>query len=195
MDGNGDFNGSLFSCFAPFPIMWGLTSIFLFATYGALYLNIRVPLLSQQQLLPLLQKLQQRALRLWIPSFVLFGIMSLWTLFTYLREHSLILLAIITVVALILMLITRMHMRKGHELLAFFCWAMFLLVVVALFLGFIFPYLAPPSLTIFNASSSEKTLTTMLFIVLLAFPAVIVYTVWIYRVFTKRISVKEGGRI
>ena len=39
------------------------------------------------------------------------------------------------------------------------------------------------SLTIYNASSSPRTLTVMLVIALIGMPFVIGYTIWIYRVF------------
>ena len=47
------------------------------------------------------------------------------------------------------------------------------------------------SLTIYNASSSETTLSTMLVIALIGMPLVIIYTVVIYRVFKGKVVITE----
>jgi cytochrome d ubiquinol oxidase subunit II len=59
----------------------------------------------------------------------------------------------------------------------------------------LFPKLVPStinlanSLTIYNASSSEKTLFTMLIIALIGVPIVIIYTIIIYRIFRGKVVI------
>ena len=63
---------------------------------------------------------------------------------------------------------------------------------IALAAAALYPRLVPArpdladSLTIYNASSTPRTLTVMLVIALVGMPFVIGYTVWIYRVFRGR---------
>jgi cytochrome d ubiquinol oxidase subunit II len=46
------------------------------------------------------------------------------------------------------------------------------------------------SLTVFNSSSSQLTLTAMLVITLIGMPLVLAYTVYIHRVFRGKINVE-----
>ena len=49
------------------------------------------------------------------------------------------------------------------------------------------------SLTIYNASSTPRTLGTMLVIALIGMPLVVAYTVYIYRVFKGKVMTTEEG--
>ena len=61
----------------------------------------------------------------------------------------------------------------------------------------LFPRLVPSltdlnnSLTIYNASSTERTLFTMLIIALIGMPFVIGYTIFIYRAFKGKVRLGE----
>jgi cytochrome d ubiquinol oxidase subunit II len=63
----------------------------------------------------------------------------------------------------------------------------------------LFPRLVPSSidlnysLTIYNASSSQNTLTTMLIIALLGMPVVVAYTIFIYRVFKGKVIINHDS--
>ena len=50
------------------------------------------------------------------------------------------------------------------------------------------------SLTIYNAASSQLTLTVMLVIALIGMPIVIGYTAYIYKVFRGKVAGEEGYR-
>jgi len=47
------------------------------------------------------------------------------------------------------------------------------------------------SLTIMNASSSQRTLTIMLVMALIGMPVVIGYTLWIYRIFRGKVKIED----
>jgi cytochrome d ubiquinol oxidase subunit II len=76
-------------------------------------------------------------------------------------------------------------------------------VVVACVVGFcglsLYPRLVPSllnldwSLTIYNASSTPRTLTTMLIIALIGMPLVIAYTFFIYRVFKGKVELTKDS--
>jgi len=63
----------------------------------------------------------------------------------------------------------------------------------------LFPRLVPAfgdlkySLTIYNASSSETTLKTMLVIALIGMPLVITYTILIYRAFKGKVTITHDS--
>jgi cytochrome d ubiquinol oxidase subunit II len=60
----------------------------------------------------------------------------------------------------------------------------------------LFPFLMPSSaahsdsLTVWNASSSERTLRIMLFAVIVFMPVVIAYTAWVFRVLKGRVTLE-----
>ena len=64
----------------------------------------------------------------------------------------------------------------------------------------LFPFLMPSSthpnegLTIWNASSSQKTLQIMLIAVIIFLPIVLAYTAWVFRVLRGRITLEEIQR-
>jgi cytochrome bd ubiquinol oxidase subunit II len=64
----------------------------------------------------------------------------------------------------------------------------------------LFPFLMPSStnpgesLTVWDASSSAKTLFIMLIAVIIFLPVVLAYTTWVYRVLRGQISLEAIGR-
>jgi len=62
---------------------------------------------------------------------------------------------------------------------------MFMIVGATIFPNVVPAQMAEYSLTIYNASSSQLTLTIMLVIALIGMPIVLGYTTFIYRVFRK----------
>jgi cytochrome d ubiquinol oxidase subunit II len=64
----------------------------------------------------------------------------------------------------------------------------------------LFPFLMPSAtrpdhgLTLWDASSSERTLFVMLIVVIVFLPIVLAYTAWVYRVLKGRITLEEIRR-
>ena len=87
----------------------------------------------------------------------------------------------------------RVFSRKGEDLKAFFASCAGIALVMLAVVAVLFPNLVTASndpslsLTIFNASSSFRTLGVMLVIALLGMPVVIGYTVYIHRVFKGKV--------
>jgi len=63
----------------------------------------------------------------------------------------------------------------------------------------LFPRLVPSSLdltyslTIYNASSTPRTLLTMLIIALIGVPIVVGYTIWMYRIFRGKVVLNKNS--
>ncbi|OXH83407.1 cytochrome d ubiquinol oxidase subunit 2, partial [Burkholderia multivorans] len=77
---------------------------------------------------------------------------------------------------------------------AFFCTGL-MIVGVILTAGFsMFPFIMPSSLdptsslTVWDSTSSEKTLLVMLFAVIVFLPIILVYTSWVYRVMRGKVT-------
>jgi cytochrome d ubiquinol oxidase subunit II len=90
-------------------------------------------------------------------------------------------------------------LRSYHVRAAFFASALVQAGTI-LTAGFaLFPFLMPSStqpnhsLTIWDASSSAKTLLIMLWAVILILPVVLIYTGWVYRVLKGRITLEASG--
>jgi cytochrome d ubiquinol oxidase subunit II len=80
---------------------------------------------------------------------------------------------------------------------AFFTSALTIACMMGLMAVSLFPRLVPSvtdlaySLTIYNASSTGRTLFTMLIIALIGMPFVIGYTIFIYRAFKGKVRIDE----
>jgi cytochrome d ubiquinol oxidase subunit II len=90
-------------------------------------------------------------------------------------------------------------LRSCHDRAAFFASALVQAGTI-LTAGFaLFPFLLPSStqpnhsLTVWDASSSAKTLLIMLWAVIVILPLVLIYTGWVYRVLKGRITLEPSG--
>jgi cytochrome bd ubiquinol oxidase subunit II len=108
------------------------------------------------------------------------------------RAHSLLWLA--PAGALLFAFVTRVLLGFGRAGVAFISSSLTLAATI-LTAGFaLFPFLMPSSevhgdgLTVWNASSSERTLRIMLVAVIIFLPIVLAYTTWVFRVLKGRIT-------
>ncbi|GAG44920.1 unnamed protein product, partial [marine sediment metagenome] len=89
--------------------------------------------------------------------------------------------------------------RAGKFLRAFLASCVTIAAMIGLTAISLFPRMLPSSLdlanslTIYNASSTPRTLTVMLIIALIGMPLVIVYTAYIYRVFAGKVVIAEDS--
>ena len=84
-------------------------------------------------------------------------------------------------------------------LYSFIASSLIIFSVIGLSAVSLFPRLVPSSinsefsLTLYNASSSQYTLTTMLIIALIGMPVVIAYTIFIYRIFKGKVIITKDS--
>jgi cytochrome d ubiquinol oxidase subunit II len=84
--------------------------------------------------------------------------------------------------------------RRGREVLAFAGSSLAATGIIATVGCAMFPFILPSSidahssLTVWNASSTQKTLGIMLFVTLVFLPIVLAYTAWAYRVMFGRVT-------
>ncbi|MEJ2193394.1 MAG: cytochrome d ubiquinol oxidase subunit II [Ignavibacteriaceae bacterium] len=189
-----EFAGKFLSLINPYTVMVGITTVALFMMHGAIYCVMKTE-----------GELQTR-LRGWVNNSIIFFVIcyvtaTMATLIYYPHMVENFRAApVLFLVALLNMLaianIPR-EISKGKELKAFFSSAASIAALLLVFAIGIFPnivYSNPNSeysLTIYNAASSDKTLTIMLIIALIGIPFVFAYTITIYWIFRGKVKIDE----
>lgn len=180
----GGFAG-FFSLLSVFTILGGLVTATLFLTHGAIFVALKTE-----------GELQKRAENLAKPlslvTTVLAAVWVLWAQLAYSSQPLGWIPLIVAALALVGVVVTTHMAREG--------WAFICNMVAAIgAVAFIFTAMAPTvmksaidpaySLTLWDASSSEKTLPIMTIVALTLVPVVLAYIAWTYWVFRKRLTV------
>ena len=194
IEGDGSLNVPFLSLLNPYAILVGLISLAMFVMHGAAFLAMKTE-----------GELQRRMARWttgpWIALVVLYLAATVATFFVspFLFEGALgdplfWVFLLLTLVALILIPVAT---RAGRFLGAFLASSVTIVSMIGLAAVSLYPRLVPStvdlasSLTIYNASSTPRTLTVMLIIALMGMPIVIGYTTYVYRVFKGKVVVTE----
>jgi cytochrome d ubiquinol oxidase subunit II len=193
IDGEGIFQGTLFTLLNPYGIAGGLLFVSIFAMHGSLWLTTKTD-----------GELQERAgalaKRIWPLVLLLAVIFLLATLrVTNLYDNYLAhpVLFLIPLVAVFALLLTRVFMAVSSWWKAWLASA--LTIASTTFFGVVglFPNLIPSSLdpkfsmTVTNSSSSPLTLKIMLGVALTFVPIVIAYQVWVHILFKDKLTDDE----
>ena len=189
-----EFIGTFLSLINPYTVLVGITTVALFMMHGAIYSVMK----TDGDL--------QKKLRGWVNNTIIFFVIcyATVTMATLIYIPHMVenfrALPILFIVALLNMLaianIPR-EISKGREFRAFISSAASIAALLLLFAIGIFPnivYSNPIpeySLNIYNAASSEKTLTIMLIIALIGIPFVFAYTITIYWIFRGKVKIDE----
>ncbi|MBM9432851.1 cytochrome d ubiquinol oxidase subunit II [Flaviflexus equikiangi] len=179
--------GGFFSLLTPFTILGGLVTLTLFLSHGAIFIALKTS--GELQV-----RAEKYAARL---SLISLGVTAVWALWAQLAYASGMWSWIPLAIAALCLAATALFAQKGDELKAFI--ANF--VAIASAVAFIFIAMAPNvmkssidpaySLTIEQASATGPTQIIMSFAALVFVPIIIGYSIWSYKVFSKRISVDD----
>lgn len=192
MDAAG-YHGSLIYLLNPYGLITGLLFVLLFLVHGALYQSVKTTG-------GLKERSASVAAKLWIPL-LLVAVVFLG--YTYKATHifdnylSNPLLLIVPVVAVLSLLAIRLFLAKKALLKAFTASCLTILTVVGTGVVGLFPNLIPSSidpqysLTIYNSSSSQYTLVIMTVVAFIFVPIVILYKIWVYRIFRAPVTEKD----
>ncbi len=192
MDATG-YHGGLFSLLNPYGIVTGLLFVLLFAVHGALYTSVKtVGALSQRAF--------DTAKLLWIPLLLIAVVFLGYTGYAtklyanYLKMPVLFLIPLVAVLALVGV---QAFIIANKPLKAFASSCVTILFVVFTGVTGLFPNLIPStldpaySLTIYNSSSSQYTLTIMTVVAFIFVPTVIIYKIFVYRIFRAPVTAKD----
>ncbi|MBW5816478.1 cytochrome d ubiquinol oxidase subunit II [Yersinia kristensenii] len=186
------YSGGPFDWFTPFALFCGLGLVIAYALLGCTWLIMKTDGHVQQVMNKLARPLTLMML-------LIIAIISVWTPLSHpqiaARWFSLPNLFWFLPVPLLVLLaswaLLRAVKHRGH-------YAPFLLTLLLVFLGYsglgisIWPYLIPPSITLWQAAAPSQSLGFMLVGALFIIPIILVYTFWSYYVFRGKINHEQG---
>lgn len=181
-----DFTGNFFTLLRPYPLVIGLVGLAAILLQGSTYAALKTEGAVQK-------RARELTAKLWIAFIVLFalsfvagviytpGILGNWVAW------------IAAAIVLAGWVMIKNYVGKQDDARTFSMASLLFLGLWGIVGAIHFPNLvkasndAALSLTIFNASSTQLTLTVMLIIALIGMPIVIGYTIWVYRIFKGKV--------
>ncbi|HRW49463.1 MAG TPA: cytochrome d ubiquinol oxidase subunit II [Caldilinea sp.] len=189
---DGYIRATLFDLLTPYALLVGVTTVFMLATHGAIYLSMKASG-------ALLDRVKRWVPRLMVIFFVfntlLVGMTVLLHEAVSERYWQQPWLAILPAAALASVIVAWLMVRREQYFVAFlFSSAMIAGLLISAAVG-LFPNLLVSTLnpsynlTIFNAASQANTLTVMLIMALIGMPFVLLYTAGVYYIFRGRVQI------
>ncbi|HAJ37409.1 MAG TPA: cytochrome d ubiquinol oxidase subunit II [Chloroflexi bacterium] len=189
---DGYIRANLYDLLTPYALLVGVTTIFMLATHGAIYLSMKASG-------ALLDRVKHWVPRLMIAFFalntVLVGVTALVHETVSDRYWSQPWLVILPGAALLSVIVAWLMVRRQRYFVAFFfSAAMIAGLLISAAVG-LYPNLlvstlnSSYNLTIFNAASQPNTLTVMLIMALIGMPFVLLYTAGVYYIFRGRVQI------
>jgi cytochrome bd ubiquinol oxidase subunit II len=194
VDAAGNFVGSFWGLIRPFPILIGLLTVAFAIMHGAIYLYLK----TEAELQQLVHRWMWRGFGLSLIFYMLATIFTLAIIPGSVRnfhEHWWA-WAVVVVTVLAFANIPR-AIFMGRPFQAFLSSSVTILALVFLFSFTLFPNLVVSSispafsLTVYNAASSQKTLSIMALVALIGMPFVLGYTAAIYWAFRGKVRITE----
>ncbi len=191
---NGLFTGSFWGLLNPYSILFGIFGLITLTMHGALYMTLKTDGELQE-------RMKKWATGAWIGFVVLFLLIVTATIFvsSFLLEGLLgnPLFWILFLLLLTAIIYIPVATKAAKYFQAFIASSMAIACTLGLSAVALFPRLVPSftdldySLTIYNASSTPRTLMVMLIIALIGMPIVIGYTAYIYYIFKGKVILSE----
>ncbi|MEO7114354.1 MAG: cytochrome d ubiquinol oxidase subunit II [Caldimonas sp.] len=184
------FVGSSWDWFSPFPLLTGVGLVFGYALQGATWLIVK----TEGDLQTWARKTAQRCL--WgVLAFI--GVISVWTPLAYARIAerwfslpNLFWFAPVPLLTLAIAFVLVRSLRRGDEVVPFICsFGLFFLAFTGLVIS-LWPYLVPPSITLWDAAVEPKAQTFLIIGTLFLLPVILLHVAYAYWVF--RGKVREG---
>lgn len=186
------FVGTSWDWVAPFPLLTGLGLVFGYLLLGACWLVLKTVGDLQQWS----RTMARRALwgvlafialiSVWTPI-IHEGIAERWFSFPNMVYFSPVPLLTIALAVLLLR-----ALRSGPDLAPFlYAFGLFLLAFIGLVIS-LWPFIAPPSITLWDAAASPKALGFLMVGTLLLLPVLMLYVVWSYWVFRGKVRSDIG---
>ncbi|QIB35038.1 cytochrome d ubiquinol oxidase subunit II [Ancylobacter pratisalsi] len=189
---NNAFAGGPLDWATPFALLCGLGVVAGYALIGSVWLIMKTDG-------PTAVRARVHA-RLLLPAVLLFmGAVSLWTPIAFPRiaerwftTPNLFYLAPVPVITLILAALVWRWLENGHQNMPFFgVIGLFLLGYVGIGIS-IFPYLVPPSLTVWDTAAAPASQVFTLIGTVFMLPVILGYTAFVYWLFRGKVREGEG---
>lgn len=194
IDQNMMFTGNLFTLLNPYGLLGGLTNVAIFLLHGANFLGLKLEG-------ELRQRVNAAAKKLWVVTSVLYIALGVFTYAAGFWARGIVNPGIVPITAVVVLLVAGYFITKKMEGWAFIMVALNIVLTQVTFFSMTFPNVMLSttnpaySLTIYNASSSQYTLTVMSVIALVFVPIVLAYQGWTYYMFRKRITADKQSLV
>jgi len=181
------FTGNLFTLLNPYGLLGGLTTVAIFLLHGANFLSLKLDG-------DLRKRVNALSKQLWIGASILYIALGIYTYISGFWARGFVDPGIAPISAIAVLLAAGYFINRKMEGWAFIMVGLNIVLTQVTFFSMIFPNVMISStnpdwsLTIYNASSSQYTLTVMSIIALIFVPIVLAYQGWTYYMFRKRIS-------
>ncbi|MEO1784304.1 cytochrome d ubiquinol oxidase subunit II [Thermodesulfobium sp. 4217-1] len=187
------YHGNLITLLNPFGLITGILFVVAFLLHGSLWLSFR----TEGDI-----NLRAKALarKLWFITLffaVLFLVSAYFVTNLYANYFSMPFLLIVPILCVIGLLGAGFFINSS-EIMAFLSSAICIIFLTFTGVGGLYPNLIPSSinnafsLSAFNSSSSQYTLTVMTVVVIIFVPIVLAYKFWTYKTFSYKIKEGEG---
>lgn len=184
------YTGNLFTLLNPYGLLGGLTTVAIFLLHGANFLSLKLEG-------ELRERVNGFAKKLWIVATILYVILGIFTYTAGFWARGIVNPGIVPITAIVVLLVAGYFINNKMEGWAFIMVALNIVLTQVTFFTMTFPNVMISStnpaysLTIYNASSSQYTLTVMSIVALIFVPIVLAYQGWTYYMFRKRISTEK----
>ena len=187
IDENMMFTGNLFTLLNPYGLLGGVTTVAIFLLHGANFLGLKLEG-------ELRARVNGFAKGLWAVTSVLYITLGISTYMAGFWARGIVNPGIVPIAAVTVLLVAGYFLNQKMEGWAFIMVALNIVLTQITFFSMTFPNVMLSttnpaySLTIYNASSSQYTLTVMSIVALIFVPIILVYQGWTYYIFRKRIT-------
>lgn len=189
------YTGNLFTLLNPYGLIGGLATVGVFLLHGANFLGLKLQDEMRERVIALSKKL-------YIAAVAATTLLLVTTyIYTDIREKLGIDPGITPIASFAALLVTIYFINRKMEGWAFIMTALHIVLTQVTFFTLMFPRVMISStnpawsLTIYNASSSQYTLTVMSVIALIFVPIVLAYQGWTYYMFRKRVSTDKKSLV
>ncbi|MBN2118981.1 MAG: cytochrome d ubiquinol oxidase subunit II [Anaerolineales bacterium] len=185
------YTGNLFTLLNPYGLIGGLTMVTVFLLHGANFLGLKLDGELRERVLQWSKKIYAAA------AIVTTVLLIATYVYTDIASKLGIDPGATPIASYVALLVTILFINRKMEGWAFIMTSLHIVLTQVTFFMLMFPRLmisstAPAySLTIYNASSSQYTLTVMSIVALIFVPIVLAYQGWSYYMFRKRITAEK----
>jgi cytochrome d ubiquinol oxidase subunit II len=187
------FVGTSWDWISPFPLLCGVGLVFGYALQGATWLVMK----SEGELQDWARVMARRCL--W-GVLVFIALMSLWTPLAepriaerWFSWPNIVYFLPVPVLTVTLAVVLHRTLKRGAEVLPFVCsFGLFFLAFSGLIIS-LWPYIAPPSITLWDAAVAPAAQTFLLVGTLFLLPVILMHVAWSYWVFRGKVRGEHGA--
>lgn len=195
LDSMQNYVGGFFALLDPYSLLLGVVGLVAFLLQGSAYTILKTEGDLQQRAIGLANTFAWTLLVVW-----LLGTVATWIFAPHMfnNYNSVPFLYVIPLLTLVSIVAIPKFLKSGSYGKAFIASSLAIATKILTIAAGLFPNLViakdpTQNLTIYNASSSDLTLTVMLIIALIGVPIVLVYTGYVYKVFSGKAKPERSG--